>query len=62
MAVSTMSPGLGWYLDRIKSTPLLTGEEEKQLSRRIRQHSDPIAREHLFGGGRTAEHVPRFNN
>lgn len=48
MAVSTMSPGLGWYLDRIKSTPLLTAKEEKQLSRLIREHSDPIAREQMI--------------
>jgi RNA polymerase primary sigma factor len=39
---------LGWYLDRIKSTPLLTAEEEKQLSRRVREHSDPIAREQMI--------------
>ena len=39
--------GLGWYLDRIKSTPLLTAEQERQLARRIREHSDPIAREQM---------------
>jgi RNA polymerase primary sigma factor len=43
----TSSSGLGWYLDRIKSTPLLTAEEERQLTRRIREHSDPIAREKM---------------
>ena len=39
--------GLGWYLDQIKSTPLLTAEEERQLSRQIREHSDVLAREHM---------------
>ena len=38
---------LGWYLDQIKSTPLLTAEEEKQLARRIREHSDFVAREQM---------------
>lgn len=36
---------LEWYVDRIKSTPLLTAEEERQLATRIREHSDPAARE-----------------
>ncbi|MBN1944015.1 MAG: sigma-70 family RNA polymerase sigma factor [Phycisphaerae bacterium] len=40
--------GLGWYLEHIKSTPLLTAEQEKQLSRRVREHSDPIARERMI--------------
>jgi len=40
--------GLGWYIDQIKSAPLLTAEQEKQLSRRIREHSDPIAREQMI--------------
>jgi len=40
--------GLGWYLERIKSTPLLTAEQEKQLARRIREHSDPLAREQMI--------------
>jgi len=39
---------LGWYLDRIKSTPLLTAQEEKQLARRVREHSDPVARETMI--------------
>jgi len=39
--------GLGWYLEQIKSTPLLTADEEKQLSRRIREHSDILAREQM---------------
>ena len=39
---------LGWYLDQIKSTPLLTAEQERQLSRRIREHSDPHAREQMI--------------
>jgi len=40
--------GLGWYLDQIKSTPLLTSQEERQLARRIREHSDPVARERMI--------------
>ncbi|HUT61598.1 MAG TPA: sigma-70 family RNA polymerase sigma factor [Phycisphaerae bacterium] len=40
--------GLGWYVDRIKSTPLLTAEQERQLARRIRERSDPIAREDMI--------------
>ena len=43
-----MMQGLGWYLEHIKSTPLLTAQEERQLSRRIREHSDPIARERMI--------------
>jgi len=40
--------GLGWYLEQIKSTPLLTADEEKQLARRIREHSDIMAREQMI--------------
>jgi len=47
MARRTASAGLGWYLDQIKSTPLLTAAQEKQLARRLREHSDPIAREQM---------------
>jgi RNA polymerase sigma factor (sigma-70 family) len=47
MPVISSKAGLGWYLDQIKSTPLLTAEQERQLSRRIREHSDPIAREQM---------------
>jgi len=47
MAVKSASAGLGWYLEHIKSTPLLTAEQEKQLARRVREHSDPIAREQM---------------
>ena len=47
MATRTSKAGLGWYLDRIKATPLLTAEQEKQLARRIREHSDPVAREQM---------------
>jgi RNA polymerase primary sigma factor len=39
---------LGWYLDRIKETPLLTVEQERELSRRIRRDSDPAAREQMI--------------
>ncbi len=48
MATTTSKAGLGWYLERIKSTPLLTAEEERQLSRRVREHSDPNARERMI--------------
>ncbi len=39
---------LGWYLEQIKSAPLLTAEQERQLSRRVREHSDPVAREQMI--------------
>jgi len=48
MARTASKAGLGWYLERIKATPLLTAEQERQLSRRIREHSDHIAREHMI--------------
>lgn len=48
MATSTSSPDLGWYLEHIKSTPLLSARQERQLARRIRHHSDPIARERMI--------------
>ena len=40
--------GLGWYLERITETDLLSGDEEKQLARRIREHQDPVAREQMI--------------
>ena len=40
--------GLGWYLERITDTKLLTAEEEKQLARRIREEHDPGARERMI--------------
>ena len=39
---------LGWYLERITDTELLSAEEEKQLARRIREHNDPVARERMI--------------
>ncbi|MFP4105634.1 MAG: RNA polymerase sigma factor RpoD/SigA [Phycisphaerae bacterium] len=48
MKSNAIKTGLGWYLDQIKETELLTAQEEKQLSRRIREHSDPIAREQMI--------------
>ncbi len=39
--------GLGWYLERITGTELLSATEEKQLARLIREHQDPIARERM---------------
>jgi len=47
MGSQASQAGLGWYLERIKSTPLLSAQEEKQLARRVREHSDPIARERM---------------
>jgi RNA polymerase primary sigma factor len=45
---TTSATGLGWYLENIKSTPLLTAQQERQLARRIREHSDPVAREQMI--------------
>ena len=40
--------GLGWYLEKITDTDLLTPEQERQLARRIREHHDPVAREQMI--------------
>jgi len=48
MAPMRADTALGWYLERIKSTPLLTAEQERQLARRVREHSDPVAREQML--------------
>lgn len=48
MSISTVSNALGWYLERIRETPLLTAQQERQLSRRIREHGDPMAREQMI--------------
>lgn len=48
MASKVSHTALGWYLDQIKSTPLLTAEQERELSRRVREHSDPHAREQMI--------------
>lgn len=48
MAAPGTTTGMGWYLERIRSARLLTADEEKQLARRIREHSDPIARERMI--------------
>ena len=45
---TTSRTGLGWYLERIKATPLLTAQQERQLARRVREHSDAIAREQMI--------------
>ena len=47
MRHTSMNSSLGWYLEQIKATPLLSAKEEQQLARRIREHSDPIAREQM---------------
>ncbi|MFH1616228.1 MAG: RNA polymerase sigma factor RpoD/SigA [Planctomycetota bacterium] len=36
------------YLKQIDQTPMLTGEQERQLARAIIQDNDPIAREHMI--------------
>lgn len=47
--MATRAPSeLSWYLDQIKSTELLTAEQEKQLARRIQEHNDIIAREQMI--------------
>ena len=38
---------LSWYLKRVSEIPRLTPLEEKQLARRIREHSDPVARQQM---------------
>ena len=48
MAKETSKAGLGWYLEQIKSAPLLTAEQERQLARRVQEHSDPVARETMI--------------
>jgi len=48
MTMNTSKGGLGWYLEQIKATPLLTAQEERQLARRVREHSDPVAREQMI--------------
>jgi RNA polymerase primary sigma factor len=40
--------GLGWYLSLINETPLLSADQEKQLSRRIREHGDVLARQQMI--------------
>ncbi len=40
--------GLGWYLDHITETDLLTAEQEQDLARRIQQDQDPAAREQMI--------------
>jgi len=44
----TGKAGLGWYLERITGTELLTPEQEKQLARQIRDEQDPAAREQMI--------------
>jgi RNA polymerase primary sigma factor len=45
---TTSKSTLGWYLNQIKDTPLLTAQQECQLARRVREHSDPVAREQMI--------------
>lgn len=48
MSLTDNRTTLGLYLDQIKNTPLLTAVQERQLARRIREHSDVIAREQMI--------------
>jgi RNA polymerase primary sigma factor len=47
MASAAVQSGLQLYLRQINELPLLTADEEKQLSRRIIHQNDPAAREHM---------------
>ena len=48
MAKATSRTGLGRYLKRIGSAPLLSSGQAAALARRVREHGDPIARERLI--------------
>ncbi len=48
MAAMKRGSELGWYLDQIKGDPLLSADEEKELAYRIRELSDPMARETMI--------------
>ena len=48
MLHNTQQGGLGWYLDQIRATPLLSAQQERDLARRIREDSDPLAREQMI--------------
>ena len=48
MANSSQRAGLGWYLDQITSTELLTAEQERELAVRIREDQDPAARQMMI--------------
>jgi RNA polymerase primary sigma factor len=47
MPTLTAESSLRLYLDSIKGASLLSAEQERRLARRIREHSDPIAREQM---------------
>jgi len=47
MASTAVQSGLQLYLRSINESPLLTADEEKQLSRRIIHHQDMGARERM---------------
>ncbi len=47
MATTSVQSGLQLYLRQINESPLLTADEEKQLSRRIIHHQDMAARERM---------------
>jgi RNA polymerase primary sigma factor len=47
MASAAVQSGLQLYLKQINESPLLTGDEEKELGRRIVRDNDPAARERM---------------
>ena len=48
MKTKDVPTNINWYLNRVRRTPLLTPKQEKQLARRIREHSDPVARQQMI--------------
>jgi RNA polymerase primary sigma factor len=48
MAREAGTTALSWYVDHIKGTPLLSAQQERDLSRRVREESDPEAREQMI--------------
>ncbi|MCE5326810.1 MAG: sigma-70 family RNA polymerase sigma factor [Planctomycetaceae bacterium] len=48
MSATATGTMLGWYLERIKDTPLLTAQQERDLARRVRDESDAYAREEMI--------------
>ena len=48
MAREAGGTALSWYVDHIKATPLLCAQEEKELARRVREESDPEARQKMI--------------
>lgn len=47
MATAAVQSGLQLYLKQINEVGLLTADQEKELGRKITNHNDPVAREHM---------------